>query len=197
MRERTMRAAGRHTHEVILDSARRLFVASSYDSVSIADIASAAGVFPNQITYYFGSKEALFVQAACRQVLLAGSAVEKASQVGTSPEAYVRAVVRAALQAPGLLTFVDATLLAARNPQVAPLVARTFERLYTVGAKVVAASLLQHGWRSSASTDYEIRGFWAVILGAALEPAATGVTVDDRPTEAAVAAILGLSRRER
>lgn len=196
MQVRTMRAGGKRTHELILDVARRLFVAKSYDTVSIADIATAAGVFPNQITYYFGSKDALFVEAACRQVLLAGNAVEKASRVGTSRAAYVHAVVNAALEAPGMLAFVDATLLAARNAEVAPLVARTFERLYLVGAKVVAESLMRHGWRSGSSPDYEIRGFWSTILGAALERAVTGSSFDQRPTEAAVAAILGLSGSE-
>jgi AcrR family transcriptional regulator len=193
---RTMRAAGHRTRTAILESARRLFVSRSYEDVSIAEIAAAAEVFPNQITYYFGSKEVLFVEAACRQVLLAGSAVEEASRQGNSRSEYVRAVVDAALCSPGMLTFVDATLLASRNPDVAPLVARTFERLYSVGAKVVEDSLRHHGWHTVASKDNEIRGFWATILGAALERAATGNAFDQRPTEAAIAAILGLQQSD-
>ena len=33
------------------------------------DFAAAADAFPSQITYYFRTKEALFVEAACRDML--------------------------------------------------------------------------------------------------------------------------------
>ena len=46
--------------------------------VSVKSIADTAGVFPSQLTYYFGTKDALFVEAACREVLHVGAAVEKA-----------------------------------------------------------------------------------------------------------------------
>ena len=46
---------------------------------SIADIAAAADAFPSQITYYFRTKEALFVEAACRDMLYVARAAEQAA----------------------------------------------------------------------------------------------------------------------
>jgi len=45
----------------LLDTASRLFKEQGLAAVSIADIAAAANAFPSQITYYFHTKEALFV----------------------------------------------------------------------------------------------------------------------------------------
>ena len=39
-------------------------------------VAESAGVFPNQVTYYFGSKDDLFVEAAGRLILEAGQAAD-------------------------------------------------------------------------------------------------------------------------
>lgn len=49
--------------------------------MSVSDIALEAGVFPSQLTYYFGSKEALFVEAACRELLVLASEVERRAAV--------------------------------------------------------------------------------------------------------------------
>src|SRR3954447_213137 len=108
---RATRAAGQQTRRALLDPAARLFAGRGLADVSAADIARAAGAFPSQITYYFGSKEALFVEAACRGVVRAGAEVERAGARRRTPRSYVRAIVATALAAPALLTFVEATLL--------------------------------------------------------------------------------------
>src|SRR6202035_3401482 len=62
-------------------------------AVSIADIAAAANAFPSQITYYFRTKEALFVEAACRDVLYVALAAEQHAGKQLSPEDYTRSLV--------------------------------------------------------------------------------------------------------
>ncbi|HYI27323.1 MAG TPA: TetR family transcriptional regulator, partial [Bradyrhizobium sp.] len=61
---RATRTAGRQMRSRLLDTASRLFKEQGLTAVSIAAIAAAADAFPSQITYYFRTKEALFVEAA-------------------------------------------------------------------------------------------------------------------------------------
>jgi AcrR family transcriptional regulator len=63
---RATRAAGQQTRRALLDAGGRLFTERGIAGVSAAEIAREAGAFPSQVTYYFGSKEALFVEAAWR-----------------------------------------------------------------------------------------------------------------------------------
>ena len=63
---RATRSAGRQMRSRLLDGASRLFKERGLAGTSISDIAAAADAFPSQITYYFRTKEALFVEAACR-----------------------------------------------------------------------------------------------------------------------------------
>ena len=65
---RATRSAGRRMRSLLLDGASRLFRERGLAGTSISDIAAAANAFPSQITYYFRTKEALFVEAACREL---------------------------------------------------------------------------------------------------------------------------------
>src|SRR3954462_2257176 len=130
---RATRAAGKQTRRALLDAAGRLFSERGLADVSSAEIARAAGVFPSQVTYYFGSKDALFVEAACRGVLYAAADVERAGSRARSPRGYVRAIVRSALDSPAVLTFMEAALLARTRPELAQRVRETFSRLHTEG----------------------------------------------------------------
>src|SRR4051812_782127 len=171
---RATRAAGQQTRRALLDAAGPLFAERGLAGVSQADIAAAAGTFPSQVTYYFGSKEALFVEAACRGVLRAASDVERAGRRTRTPRTYVRAVVDTALASPVLLTFAEAALLVRRRPELAPRVRETFTRLHTEGERAVVENLVQRGWEIRAQPVEEARGFWAAILGVVLESAAAG-----------------------
>src|SRR5436190_16582251 len=82
---RATRSAGRQMRSRLLDSASGLFKQRGLSGTSIADIAAAADAFPSQITYYFRTKEALFVEAACRDVLYAAHAAEQAARKACSP----------------------------------------------------------------------------------------------------------------
>ena len=189
---RATRAAGQETRRALLDSAGRLFTERGIAGVSAAEIAREAGAFPSQVTYYFGSKEKLFVEAACRGVLHAAAAVERAGARTRSPRGYVRAVVQTAVASPAVLTFVEAGLLVRHRPELAPLVRDTFARLHAEGERAVAESLAARGWQIRAEPAAEARGFWASVLGVALERAALGEAFDDRTADATVQLVLNL-----
>src|SRR5213596_2764889 len=94
---RATRTAGRQMRSRLLDAASRLFREKGLTGVSIADIAEAADAFPSQITYYFRTKEALFVEAACRDVLYVGRAAEQHAGKQLSPSDYTRALVESVM----------------------------------------------------------------------------------------------------
>jgi len=176
----------------LLDAASALFKEQGLAAVSVADIAAATDAFPSQITYYFRSKEALFVEAACRGMLHAAAEVERAGRRTRTPRGYVRACVRTALASPAVLNFVEAALLVRRRPDLAPPVRDAFARLHTEGERAVAESLFARGWEIRAVPATEARGFWASILGVALERAALGEAFDQRSADATVQLVLNL-----
>jgi AcrR family transcriptional regulator len=189
---RATRAGGRQTRRALLDAAQPLFAERGLNDVSAAEIARRAGAFPSQVTYYFGTKEALFVESACRGLLYAAKEIEVGAARMRTPRTYVRALVRTALASPALLTFVEAAVLVRRRPELAPLVRDTFARLHVEGERAVAERLVARGWQIRSNPAAEARGFWAAIFGVALERAAAGETFDDASAEAAVALVLNL-----
>jgi AcrR family transcriptional regulator len=189
---RATRAAGRQTRRELLDAATRLFADRGLAGVSAADIAREAGAFPSQVTYYFGTKEALFVEAACRGVLHLAAEVERAAARTRSPRSYVRALVHTALAAPALLTFVEAAVLVRQRPELALGVRDAFARLHAEGERAVAENLAARGWQIRAAPAAEARGFWAAIFGVALERAAYGETFNRASSEATVELVLNL-----
>jgi AcrR family transcriptional regulator len=189
---RATRAAGQETRRRLLDEATELFCAHGLGGVSVAEIAREAGAFPSQITYYFGSKEALFVEAACRDVLYAALEVERAGARARTTRGYVQAIVHTATHAPALPSFIEAMLLARRRPELAPLVERTLERLHTEGARAVQDVLARHGWNLIVAPEVEARAFWATVLGVVLQRVALGEAFDPATAEAAVLLVLNL-----
>ena len=187
---RATRAAGQQTRRALLDAGSRLFAERGLADVSAAEIARAAGTFPSQVTYYFGNKEALFVEAACRGVLHAAAQAEQAGAFKRSPRSYVRAVVQTALNAPALLSFVEAAVLVRGREDLAPRVRETFERLHTEAERAIAENLAARGWEIRAEPAAEARGFWAAILGVALEGASRSRPFEPASAEAAVDLVL-------
>src|SRR5262249_49680272 len=97
---RATRSAGRERRRALLNAAGRPAAGRAMADVSAAEIAQAAGAFPSQVTYYFGSKEALFVEAACRNMLHAAADVERAGSRARTPRTYFRSMVQTALASP-------------------------------------------------------------------------------------------------
>jgi AcrR family transcriptional regulator len=189
---RATRPAGQQTRRALLDAAARLFAERGLADVSAAEIARAAGAFPSQVTYYFGSKEALFVEAACRGALHAGRDVERAGARTRTPRAYVRKIVEVALASPALLNFAEAALLAQRRPELAPLVRDALARLHVEAERAGGEQLGARGWQITTPIATHARSFWTGVFGIVLERAAMGDAFDQESAEATVQLILNL-----
>src|SRR5215472_13616854 len=85
---RATKSAGRKMRSLLLDAASGLFKERGLSGTSINDIAASANAFPSQITYYFRTKEALFVEAACRDVLYLARAAEQRAHTAQTPAEY-------------------------------------------------------------------------------------------------------------
>ena len=171
---RATRNAGQRMRSILLDAASALFKAHGLGGTSITAIAGAADAFPSQVTYYFRTKEALFVEAACRDVLHIAERTEKAAARARTPKAYAGALVDGVVGEDGLALFVEALILARQRPDLIPQIARTIERLHVEGARAYAGQMARHGWRTHHDPDVSARRFWTIALGIALEGHATG-----------------------
>ncbi|WP_027583811.1 TetR/AcrR family transcriptional regulator C-terminal domain-containing protein [Bradyrhizobium sp. Ai1a-2] len=176
---RATRAAGRKMRSLLLDAASRLFKEQGLAGASITDIAAAADAFPSQITYYFRTKEALFVEAACRDMLYVARAAEQAALRAETPRDYTRALVETVTATDSVAFFAEALTLTRRRQDLAPLVERTIERLHSEGLRAYAGQIERHGWRTLRDPAATSRRFWAVAIGVILEGYAMG-----RPAEA-------------
>ena len=163
----------------LLDIAVELFKVRGLGGVSVSDIAQAADAFPSQVTYYFRTKEALFVEAACREILYTGQQAEHAASTAPTLPRYTRALVESVVASPGLALFIEALALARRRQDLAPLIERTFERLHAEGDRAYAAIRDARGWPHDDDPAMRVRRFWALALGAVLRGAATGLSTTD------------------
>jgi AcrR family transcriptional regulator len=176
---RATRSAGRRMRSLLLDSASRQFRERGLAGTSISDIAAAADAFPSQITYYFRTKEALFVEAACRDMLYVARSAEQAGLKAETPRDYTRALVKAVTATDSVAFFAEALTLTRRRPDLAPLVERTIERLHAEGLRAYAGQIERHGWNTLRDPDATSRRFWALAIGVMVEGYAMGRSAEE------------------
>lgn len=176
---RATRSAGRKMRSLLLDAASPLFRERGLSGTAITDIAAAADAFPSQITYYFRTKEALFVECACRDLLYLARATEQAAQKARTPGEYTHALAETVTASDSVAFFAEALTLTRRRQDLAPLVERTIERLHSEGARAYAGQVERHGWRSLRAPDESSRRFWAVAIGVILEGYAMGRSAEE------------------
>lgn len=176
--DRAVRAGSQQTRKEILLTAARLFAERGFADVSVIQVAAAAGVFPNQVTYYFGGKDGLFVEVAGRLILEAGQAAELDARKTKSVRAYKRALAASVLGPglPAVLAFIEAMLIARRRPDLAPQIKATLDRLHEEGARATSEILVRKRWRMMTSPVIAAQNFWATITGVALQMVASGTT---------------------
>jgi AcrR family transcriptional regulator len=180
---RATRSAGREMRSRLLDGASRLFRERGLSGTSISDIAAAADAFPSQITYYFRTKEALFVEAACRDMLYVAREAERAALKAHTPRDYTRALVESVTATDSVAFFAEALTLTRRRQDLAPLVERTIERLHGEGLRAYAGQIERHGWNTLRDPDATSRRFWAVAIGVMVEGYAMGRSPDQLCSE--------------
>jgi len=164
---------GQRMRSRLLDAAAERFKAFGLADVSVAEIAADAGAFPSQVTYYFGTKEALFVEAACREMLYLARDAEAASSAKDVGDLYLETLVHEVIGAPGLNLFVEALALAHRRLDLQPLVQRTFERLDAESDRALTEHRARHGL-PPVDTAVHAHRFWVIALGMGARGGATG-----------------------
>jgi AcrR family transcriptional regulator len=179
---RAVREPGKRMRSRLLDAAVELFKSKGQGGASVAEIAAAAGAFPSQVTYYFRTKEALFVEAACREVLYVARQAEIAAASAATGSDYNHRLVEAVVGSAGLALFVEALSLTRRRQDLAPLIERTFERLHAEGDRAYAEVRQRRTW-TGAETAIAARRFWTLALGVALREGATEATVAEAVEE--------------
>jgi AcrR family transcriptional regulator len=172
----------------LLDAAAARFKALGLAGASVAEIAADAGAFPSQVTYYFGTKEALFVEAACREMLYLARDAETASSHPKNEDDYLETLVHRVVGAAGLNLFVEALALAHRRQDLQPQVQRTFERLDAESDRALKEHRAQQGLPPGNTAVHSHR-FWVIALGMGARGGATG-----EPSEFLAAEMLALLR---
>jgi AcrR family transcriptional regulator len=163
-----VRARGRRTRIRILDRAAELFAGQDYAAVSVAEIARSAGAHPHQVTYYFGSKDALFVQAAFLLLLREARRLEPIGLRQKTPAAFRAAVSRTTLTLPAVPVAVRAMSISRLRPDLQKLAQQRLAVLFRQAEHYLARVLQRHDWVVDRPLEVEVRTFWSAVLGARL-----------------------------
>lgn len=178
--------SGGQTRVALLQAAIKLFLKRAYDDVPVSEVAKAANAFPNHVTYHFGGKEALFVEAASLAMLRAAKHAESITRTSETAEIHTRRLVGDLLGpgAPAVMLFAEAMLLARRKPALQVMIRDTLRQLNEAGETAMEDTLRRTGWQNRANSGVITRSFWAAIFGLALEKAAMGGNFEQESAEA-------------
>ena len=183
--QRATRSAGKQTRQTLLHAADHVFRAEG-ETASVAQICERAGTFPNQVTYYFGSKEQLFVEVACAAVLRAGRHAEEAAEATPTVRDYAQTLVTTLLgpELRGVEMFTTAMLLVSRRPDLREFITTTLHTLHERGEEALMQKLVRTGWQLRASIGVEAKAFWSAIFGLAVQKSATDDSLGPSLTDA-------------
>jgi AcrR family transcriptional regulator len=154
---------------------------------TVAEIAAAADVYPNQITHHFGSKDRLFVEAAFALLLRDTDRLQAAGRRMQTPDSFRAALARTALAMPSLRRVVLALSLAPERSEVQEEVRRSIGILFRQSERYLDRVLQRRGWTSDHGTSRDVKTFWSAAFGAVL--LATG-GIPGGPSEVDLAATL-------
>lgn len=161
-------ARGHSTRQRILDSAEKLYLSKPNGDVSVAAIAAHAGAFPNQVTYYFGSKDSLFIHAAFLALLHDAERVEAVGLSVQSPSSFRSAMARTVLILPSMPLVVRALAVGTSRPDLATVVDQHLNLLFRQSERFLARLLRQRSWKIQRPLPVETRTFWSAAFGATL-----------------------------
>ncbi|WP_394553349.1 TetR/AcrR family transcriptional regulator C-terminal domain-containing protein [Agromyces sp. MMS24-JH15] len=159
---------GRSTRHRILDTTTRLAISRGNAEPSVAEIAKAAGVFPNQITYHFGSKQALLIDAAFLGLLRDAGRIELVGRRAPTPSAFRRGIARAVLSMPTLPGVARVLAAEIAKPQHGSTIDAHMQLLFKHSERYVRQVAEARGWATDRALPSEVRTFWSTALGAVL-----------------------------
>ncbi len=182
-------ARGAATRARILAATAGLLSASGQRSLTVSEIARAAGVYPNQITHHYGSKDRLVLDAAFALFLRDTARLQAAGRRATSAEQFRKVLARTALAMPSTVIVVQALAStgddAAQRERVRLLLAILFRQ----SERYLERITQEQGWTSASGADRDARTFWSAAFGATLL-ASAGVT--GSPSDLDLAATLSV-----
>ncbi|MHC6626913.1 TetR/AcrR family transcriptional regulator C-terminal domain-containing protein [Streptomyces globosus] len=161
-------ARGLATRRRLIEATARLCEERPGVEVSVAEIAKAAGVFPNQVTYHFGSKDSLLVHAAFLGLLHDARRIERIGRQAPDVAAFRRNIARAVLAMPSLPSVARALAAGIAKPELAPVVDQHLRLLFRQSERFVGRLADSRGWKAGRPLGVEVRTFWSTALGAVL-----------------------------
>jgi len=159
---------GRSTRYRIIDQTAQLYAKQPGAEPSVAQIAAAAGVFPNQVTYYFGSKDSLLVHAAFLGLLHDAEAIESVGFRAVDAASFRAEIAHAVLAMPSLPSVARALAAGVSRPALAPVVDKHLDLLLRQSARHLRRLMRERGWSLGRTPEVESRTFWSTALGAVL-----------------------------
>lgn len=162
------RQRGRRKQAELLQAAAQLFAERGLQAVSVAEIAAAARAHPHQVTYYFGSKDGLFVRAALRLLLADARRLEPIGRRQRTPSAFRNALARTAVNLPSVPLAVQAMSISEQRPELHDVTAHHLAVLFHQAAEYLSTVLDRRGWIVDRPLLVEARTFWSAVLGSRL-----------------------------
>lgn len=145
-----------------------LFAVRGVGDVTVGEIARLAGVYPNQITHHFGSKDALFVDAAFTLLLRDTERLRTAGRRAATPEGLRQVLARSALATPSIKVVVSALAVARHNPAVQDTLRHGLGLLFSRSERYLERLLVTRGWVIDGGVERGVRTFWSAVFGAVL-----------------------------
>jgi len=159
---------GRSTRYKIIEQTARLCTERQGAEPSVAEIAATAGVFPNQVTYYFGSKDSLLVHAAFLGLLHDAEGIESVGFAASDAATFRTDIARAVLALPSLPSVARALAAGISRPGLAPVVHKHLDLLFRQSERYLRRLARERGWSLDRTPAAEARTFWSAALGAVL-----------------------------
>lgn len=137
-------------------------------NLTVSEIARAAGVYPNQITHHFGSKDRLVLDAAFALFLRDTSRLQAAGRRAVGAEQFREVLARTALAMPSTVTVVQALATTGSDAAQRERVRLLLAVLFRQSERYLERVIREQGWTSASGVDRDARTFWSTVFGATL-----------------------------
>lgn len=137
-------------------------------TVTVSEIARAAGVYPNQITHHFGSKDRLVLDASFALFLRDTTRLQVAGRRARSAESFRQVLARTALAMPSTLLVVRALAAAGDDPGQRERVRLLLAVLFRQSERYLERVVTERAWTSGSGVGRDARRFWSAVFGATL-----------------------------
>ncbi|TCK60279.1 TetR/AcrR family transcriptional regulator C-terminal domain-containing protein [Curtobacterium sp. PhB136] len=181
---------GTATRARILSAAADLLADRSPRALTVSEVARTAGVYPNQITHHFGSKDRLVIDAAFVRFLRDTTRLQAAGRRATTAPAFRDVLARTALAMPSTGLLVTALGLAQDDDALRERTGTLLAVLFRQSERYLERIVGDHGWTSAHGIPRDARTFWSAVFGATLFATAGAV---GGPSDVDVAATVSIT----